>query len=125
MTPPADRDELGLRGEDIAARHLASNVGMRILDRRWRSAHGEIDLVAEDRGEVVFIEVKTRRGGTYGLPEDAVTARKRDHLRSCAAAYLQAKRLTRRPYRIDVIAVSLGQDGARVAHFRSAVGEEG
>lgn len=124
MTPPADRDELGLRGEDIAARHLAS-AGWRILDRRWRSAFGEIDLVADDRGEIVFIEVKTRRGSGYGLPEEAVTARKREHLRAAAAAYLQAKRLERRPYRIDIVAVSLAPEGPRLAHFRSAVGEEG
>ena len=124
MTPPADRDELGVRGEDIAARHLASN-GWRILDRRWRSSYGEIDLVAEDRGEIVFVEVKSRRGDCFGLPEEAVTARKREHLRNAAFAYLQAKRLAHRPYRIDVVAVSVGAAGVRLAHFRSAVGEEG
>ncbi|HTM69039.1 MAG TPA: YraN family protein [Candidatus Binatia bacterium] len=124
MTLHADRDETGLRGEDIAARHLAA-AGCRILERRWRSAYGEIDLVAEDRGEIVFVEVKTRRGAGYGLPEEAVTAKKREHLRACAAAYLQAKRLAHRPFRIDIVAISLVPEGARLAHFRSAVGEEG
>ncbi|HTK04031.1 MAG TPA: YraN family protein [Candidatus Eisenbacteria bacterium] len=118
-----DRAALGLLGEDVAARHLAA-AGCRILDRRWRSAHGEIDLVADDRGEVVFVEVKTRRGAGFGLPEEAVTAAKRAHLRASAEAYLQAKGWTRRPYRIDIVAVSLVGGVPALAHFRSAVGEE-
>lgn len=119
-----DRAALGLHGEGVAERYLASR-GCRILDRRWRTPCGEIDLVAEDRGEVVFVEVKTRRGDAYGLPEDAVTARKRAHLRAVAAAYLSAKGLERRPFRIDIVSVTVFRDGpVRLAHFRSAVGEE-
>ncbi|MEY4744194.1 MAG: hypothetical protein RL272_139 [Candidatus Parcubacteria bacterium] len=118
-----DRDALGLYGEDVAARHLASR-GFRILERRWRTSHGEIDLVAEERGEIVFVEVKTRRGWTYGLPEEAVTRRKRDQLRALSAAYLAAKGLAGRRFRIDIVAVTAPPDGQpRLAHFRSAVGE--
>lgn len=118
-----DRDALGLYGEDVAARHAASR-GYRILDRRWRAVHGEIDLVAEERGEIVFIEVKTRQGGAYGLPEDAVTRRKRAQLRALAETYLAAKGLHGRAYRIDVIAVTVPPSGpASLVHFRSAVGE--
>lgn len=118
-----DRDALGLYGEDVAARHVASR-GYRILDRRWRGSHGEIDLVAEERGEIVFIEVKTRRGGAFGYPEDAVTRGKRGRLRALAEAYLAAKGLRGRAYRIDVIAVSAPPSGpATLAHFVSAVGE--
>ncbi len=119
-----DRDALGLYGEDVAARHVASR-GYRILDRRWRASRGELDLVAEDRGEIVFIEVKTRRGSAFGLPEDAVTRRKRAQLRALAESYLAAKGLRGRPYRIDVIAVTADPSGgASLAHFRSAVGED-
>src|SRR5687768_2581681 len=118
-----DRDALGLLGEDIAARHLAA-AGCRILDRRWRTTCGEIDLVADDRGEVVFVEVKTRRGAGYGLPEEAVTARKRGHLRAAAVSYLMAKGLSGRPFRIDIVAVTLADGVPSLAHFRSAVGEE-
>ncbi len=118
-----DRDALGLYGEDVAARHVASR-GYRILDRRWRTPHGEIDLVAEERGEIVFIEVKTRRGDAYGLPEDAVTRRKRARLRALAETYLAAKGLRGRAYRIDIIAVTAPPSApATLAHFRSAVGE--
>src|SRR6187431_3160468 len=111
-----DRAALGLLGEDVAARHLAA-AGCRILDRRWRSAHGEIDLVAEDRGEVVFVEVKARRGAAYGLPEEAVTARKRAHLRAAAMSYLRAKGLSARPFRIDIIAVTFSGAVPALAHF--------
>jgi len=119
-----DRASLGLLGEDVAARHLAA-AGFRILDRRWRSAHGEIDLVAEERGEIVFVEVKTRRGVGYGLPEEAVTAAKRAHLRASVMSYLKAKGLSGRPFRIDIMAVSITGGAPALAHFRSAVGEEG
>ena len=120
-----DRAALGILGEDLVARHLSS-AGCRILHRRWRTSHGEIDLVAEDRGEVVFVEVKTRRGDGYGMPEDAVTARKRAHLRAVAYAYLAAHGMERRPFRIDVAAVAFPQRGRpRIDYFASAVGEEG
>ena len=119
-----DRASLGLYGEGVAERHLVSR-GCRILDRRWRTTLGEIDLVADERGEIVFVEVKTRRGSEYGPPEDAVTAKKRAHLRAVAAAYLAANDLGRRPFRIDIIAVTVSAPGesVRLAHFRSAVGE--
>ena len=119
-----DRAGLGLFGESVAECHLVAQ-GCRILDRRWRTALGEIDLVAEERGEIVFVEVKTRRGTAYGLPEDAVTATKRGRLRAVTAAYLAAKGLERRPFRIDIVSVSVPAGGGpvRLAHFRSAVGE--
>lgn len=119
-----DRAALGILGEDLVAQHLASG-GCVIRHRRWRNAYGEIDLVAEDRGEVVFVEVKTRRGDGYGLPEDAVTARKRAHLRAVACAYLAAHGMERRPFRIDIAAVSVPAKGTpRIDYFMSAVGEE-
>ena len=119
-----DRAALGILGEDLVARHLASQ-GCVIRHRRWRNAAGEIDLVAEDRGEVVFVEVKTRRGDEFGLPEDAVTARKRAHLRAVAYAYLAAHGLERRTFRIDVAAVTVPRSGrSRIAYFVSAVSEE-
>lgn len=119
-----DRAALGILGEDLVARHLSS-VGCRILHRRWRIQQGEIDLVAEDRGEVVFVEVKARRGDGYGLPEDAVTARKRAHLRAVAHAYLSAHGLESRPFRIDIAAVAFPPGGRpRIDYFMSAVGEE-
>jgi putative endonuclease len=120
------RSALGIRGEELVARYLSAR-GYAIRDRNWRTSGGEIDLVAEFRGEIVFVEVKTRRGREYGLPEEAVTRRKRDHLRAVAYAYMSAHRLDQKPFRIDIVAVSIPPDGTRprLAHFRNAVGEEG
>lgn len=111
-------DRLGREGEDVAARYL-KETGLRVIDRRWKTKTGELDLVAMDGGEVVFVEVKTRRSADYGPPEEAVTRTKREHLRRSALAWLDAHRAAGRPYRIDVIAV----DGAAIRHVRDAVGE--
>lgn len=125
----ATRLALGLRGEALVADALTAR-GWRVIDRRWRSPFGEIDLVAMDGDEVVFIEVKTRRGHAYGMPEEAVDRRKRLHLRRAAAAYLDAAGWWGREWRIDVAAVTVRSDGrggerASLRLFRAAVGESG
>ncbi len=120
-----DRVSLGAYGEQLAARHLAG-TGCVIRDRNWRIKGGELDLVAEDGGEIVFVEVKTRQGSAYGFPEEAVTFAKRQRLRFAAHAYLTAHGLHGRPYRFDVISVTVPRLGPpRLARFRSAIGERG
>lgn len=75
----AAKDELGRAGEARAARHLEAQ-GYDVVDRNWRGLGGEIDLVATRAGEVVVVEVKTRRSEAYGHPFEAVDARKRARL---------------------------------------------
>jgi|SRR5215212_6087884 len=70
---PADRGELGRRGEALACAQLTA-AGLRIVARNWRCQTGEIDVVAEAPGLLVFCEVKTRRGLGYGTPAAAVNA---------------------------------------------------
>jgi putative endonuclease len=111
-------DRFGREGEDLAARYL-QDAGLRVIDRRWRTKTGELDLVAMDGDEVVFVEVKTRRDAGFGAPEEAVTRAKREHLRQSAVAWLDAHRRAGRPYRIDVVAV----EGTAIRHVRDAVGE--
>lgn len=118
-----DKDALGKFGEDYAARHL-SNLGWRIVARRWRKGHNDLDLVALDGGEVVFVEVKTRAGTAYGYPEEAVGWQKARELRKTAWYFLTARGWESRPYRIDVIAVIAPPDrDPELRHIRSAVGE--
>ncbi|MEJ1229609.1 MAG: YraN family protein [Galbitalea sp.] len=100
----AAKDELGRRGEGIAAEHLTAS-GYRILERNWRCARGEIDIVALKDGEVVFVEVKTRRSVAFGHPFEAITTQKLARLRRLAGAWCQAHPEVRASVRIDAIAI--------------------
>src|SRR5437763_17148677 len=84
---PTARQGLGRTGERLAAEALMSK-GYRILERNFRCRQGEIDLVAEDEQDIIFVEVKARRGVSFGLPEDALTMRNRRKLVEVASYYL-------------------------------------
>ena len=97
-----DKDELGRRGEQLAAEYL-ERAGLRILDRNWRCETGELDIVALDQRVLVVCEVKTRSGVRYGSPLEAVSHSKRTRLRRLAAAWLAGQELRFNDVRIDVI----------------------
>lgn len=116
-----DRISTGRRGEEIALRHLENN-GYTILERRFRTRFGEIDLIADEGGDLVFVEVKTRTGHSYGSPEEAVDQRKQRRLVRLASAYLQRRRCGDRSCRFDVVAVVLiPGERERIRIFRDAV----
>ena len=98
------RQITGTLGEQAAAAKL-EQLGYRILHRNYRVRGGEIDIVAEDDGALVFCEVKTRTSVAFGLPEEAVTAMKRQRLRRLALEYLQREGRRAKQLRFDVIAV--------------------
>lgn len=100
----------GLEAEREAARYLEIS-GLVILDRRWRSLAGELDLVARDGASVVFIEVKARSSDAFGGPEAAVDGAKRRRLARAAQAYLAERGLDDSPARFDVVTV--GPQGVR------------
>ena len=106
----ADKDVLGRAGEARAAAYLRER-GYRILDQNWRCRDGEIDLVAAHGGQLVFVEVKTRRGVGFGHPFDAITARKLARLQRLAVAWVVAhpEDAHGRAVRVDALAV-LGPD---------------
>ncbi|MFQ5407009.1 MAG: YraN family protein [Anaerolineales bacterium] len=105
------RRQLGVRGEALAAERLAQ-AGYEIVARNYRCPRGEIDLVARERGEWVFVEVRTRRSDRWGTPEDSVTPRKQARLIGCAEHYLDAHGLGDAPWRIDVVAIEVARNGA-------------
>lgn len=105
------KDVLGRRGEDLAVGYLAAE-GMRIVDRNWRCAAGEIDIVALDGDTLVIAEVKTRRSVAYGHPFEAVDGQKLARLHRLASAWCRDHELRMPLRRIDVIAVL--DDGAGV-----------
>lgn len=100
----AAKDELGRRGEALAAEHLEQR-GLEVLDRNWRCQQGEIDLVARDGGELVFVEVKTRSSEAFGHPLEAITVQKLARLRRLAAAWCDAHPGNHDRIRIDAIAI--------------------
>lgn len=104
--------------EELACRYLREQ-GYLIVARNWRWPGGEVDIIAKDGDTLVFVEVKGRRGGSHGAPEEAVDARKRARLWRTAQAFLGDK-LGRVPVRFDVIGV--GPSG--INHVRGAVRAE-
>ncbi len=86
-------------------------MGYDILERNYRCRHGEIDLVAEHAQDLVFVEVKTRRGTAYGLPEEAVNLRKQRKIVEVAHHYIGLHACSERSWRVDVVAVQLSRSG--------------
>lgn len=110
---------LGQRGEAAAEAHLLGK-GYRILARNYRCPFGELDLVAEESGAVVFIEVKTRRGVRAGSGADAITPHKRLRLIRLARYYLTVSGLATVPCRFDVVTLAVHRGRARVEILRNA-----
>lgn len=99
------RRSLGVVGEELVARWY-TNAGYGLLDRNWRCRDGELDLVLAGDGAVVFCEVKTRRGGAFGAPFEAVTVTKQRRLRTLALRWLAEHPEHRaRELRFDVASV--------------------
>lgn len=116
MTTARQRQALGAFGERIAARHLET-LGMTVLDRNWRCAVGEIDLVLRDAGDLVVCEVKSRRGTGFGPPLAAIRPPKYARLRRLALLWADAHGMSRFPLRIDLVGVLLPRRGpAQVEH---------
>jgi putative endonuclease len=107
---PVTRREIGRRGEEAAVAALR-RLGYRIVERNVRLRRGELDVIADDHGVLVFVEIKARRSSRCGTPAEAVTARKRRALVALASAYLVRSRWTERPCRFDVAEVWIEQDG--------------
>lgn len=111
---------VGRFGEEVAARRLEA-AGLRILDRNWRCAEGEIDIVAVDGATLVICEVKTRSGTAFGDPAEAVVGAKALRLRRLALRWIAAHGLGWRQLRFDVVTVVRRRDGDPVVrHLRGA-----
>ncbi len=95
---------LGRNGEDRAARHLESQ-GYTVVERNYRCMGGEIDIVAREGGDLVFVEVKTRRSDTDCAASEAVDLRKRRKIVRAAFSYLNERGLGETDCRFDVVEV--------------------
>jgi putative endonuclease len=111
--------EKGQDGEQLAVRFLEEQ-GFRILERNYRNRLGEIDIVAEDRGVLVFVEVRTLKASAGHSPEETILPDKQKRISRTAVAYVQHKRLDDRPARFDVVSVTLHDDRSALRHFPDA-----
>ncbi|HQV28739.1 MAG TPA: YraN family protein [Thermoflexales bacterium] len=115
------RKETGDWGEAIAVRHL-EDKGYVVVARNWRHGHGELDLIVEHGGVIVFVEVRARHGEAYGAPEETLGPAKRAKLAQTAQAWLSVNERLDSPARFDVIAIDLNprNEVARITHYENA-----
>ncbi|MEN6615560.1 MAG: YraN family protein [Syntrophorhabdus sp.] len=115
----SDKKLIGAEGEDRAA-SILKKEGYKILSKNFRSPFGEIDIIAEDKDYLVFIEVKRRKGNNFGTSLEAINSRKKLHIIRSAQMYLKANHCLGRRIRFDVV----GIDGDNVKVIKHAFGDD-
>ena len=110
---------IGKWGEEVAAEYLTAR-GYEIIARNARTPYGEIDITAKQNGIMIFVEVKTRTSNKMGLPEESITARKRQHMVSAAEHYAAEHEID--DWQIDVISIE-GKPGStpKITYFEHAI----
>jgi putative endonuclease len=122
---PSDRRRnrtFGDFGERVAASHLEAH-GYTILERNWSTRVGEIDLIASRGDDLVFVEVRSRKGRDFGAPEESITGRKRQHLLDTIGFYLADHPDSPPNHRIDLVVLELDRKGRvmRVEQIENAI----
>ncbi len=114
-------DNIGKFGEDVASKYLEAK-GYKIKERNYRTFLGEIDIVCEYKGNIIFVEVKTRRSNKFGYPEEAVNFIKQQKIIKNALCYLSKYHLWKKNCCFDVISISISnhKDIKRIKHIRNA-----
>lgn len=112
--------ELGKLGEDVVANYI-SRLGYKIIERNFKCNQGEIDIIALDKKELIFIEVKTRTSMYYGEAGAAVNIFKKRHLINSIKYYLYKRNLENELIRIDVAEVYIKKDKIKINYIKKAV----
>jgi len=113
------RQKFGQESESMAVRHLKKN-GYKILEQNYRTKLGEIDIIAKDKGTLVFVEVKAKRSDRFGNPKEAVTPKKQRKISKVALYYLKATNQNHVKARFDVVAISSIQDNSIIEIVKNA-----
>lgn len=113
--------KLGCWGENLAEKYL-KRKGYTIVERNFRCGFGEIDIIAMDGTELVFVEVKTRRNLNFGLPCESVTALKIKHLKRAAACYASTCSARHSGIRLDVVEILAQQGTVHIHHIENIFG---
>ena len=112
--------DLGKAGEEVALKYLKRKK-FKIIKKGFRLYKGEIDVIAYDRKTLVFVEVKTRRSSSFGLPEESVTTAKQRQIKKIAQGFMAFNNLENVECRFDVISLILKKnDGYSICHFKDA-----
>ena len=114
------RHEIGKEGENIATKYL-ENLGYTIIERNFMARQGEIDIIAKDKEEYVFIEVKTRSSNLFGEPIEAVNKPKQKHLINTVKYYIYLNQLENEFIRLDVIEVYLKEKSYKINHIKQII----
>jgi len=115
--------ELGNRGEQIAVDYL-HNHNVKIIGRNIRTSYGEIDIIGQKDGILIFFEVKTRRSEKFGNPEDAVNYIKQEHMKNSALEFIQSNQDMEMDWQIDVIAIYVSKKNKlQIRWFKNAIAD--
>lgn len=114
------RHELGSNGEEIACDFLEKS-GYKIIEKNYRCKIGEIDIIAQDKDELIFIEVKTRSQRVFGNPVESVNDEKKNHIYRVAQYYIMLKKLERAKVRFDVIEVYIKNSNVNINLIKNAI----
>lgn len=120
-----DRQEVGKLGERIAHRYLRKH-GYHIREKGFRCRHGEIDIIAQKKDCIVFVEVRARTGLDFGTPEESLTRAKKRRLIASALTYTSTHQDLPAQWRIDVVAIELDDQGKtrRIELIENAVEQD-
>jgi putative endonuclease len=116
---PTEKKELGKKGEQLALRYLKKN-GYRLIQTNYVCKLGEMDIIAQEKDTLAFIEVKTRTSTTFGPPQLAVNPAKQVQLSKVALNFLKEKKLEDIKARFDVVAILLGPKGEEIELIKDA-----
>ncbi len=108
----------GRRAEVIAERYLIAK-GYKLVAKNWLASFGEIDLIMKDKGWLVFVEVKSKRGQGFGGPEGLITLAKKSRIRRLSESYMVENEITGKPVRIDVVTVDFAGQPI-INHYENA-----
>ena len=112
--------EFGQKSEDFAEEFI-KNKGFIIIKKNFRlGKYGEIDIIANDKDTLVFLEVKARTNDKYGEPEEAVTFSKQRNIRRIAESYLYINKIENVPCRFDVISIKYNHGNKEIKHIENA-----
>ena len=119
-----ERREFGNKGEDLACKFLEKN-GYKIIERNYRNRTGEIDIIARDKDDMVFIEIKTKLSKDFAQPELSVNPSKQKKIVKTALVYLMEKNINKTGCRFDVVGITGEKGNTKIELIKNAFTTDG